>query len=371
MKKLILSGLIVILTMLRLFASRPGSTGANFLKINLNPKQSAMGSCGIGLTDGVGSFFTNPAGISDINYQNLSFFYNIWFEDINAQYLSYILPTPIGSFGTNINYFGYGKIKGYDANGKKTSNVNANDLCINLSYGREIPSFRIKGYEVLKGVKAGISLKYIQEMLDNQSASTVVTDIGMKVDLGKSNNRLKGISLGCSIRNIGRGLTFDEEKAPLPQIFGMGIGIKRELLGEELNLGIDMNIPNDNTMYVASGLEYWVKDIIALRVGYNSREDVSNGISLGIGLKADIFSINYSFVGYGDLGYTHRIGMEIKIGANIKEILIRKAFQKGISYMREKRYAEAILEFNKVLKYDSTNIEALELIKQANERLSR
>jgi len=39
--------------------------------------------------------------------------------------------------------------------------------------------------------------------------------------------------------------------------------------------------------------------------------------------------------------------------------------------MRKKKYAEAILEFNKVLKYDSSNIGALELIKEANEKMAK
>ncbi len=132
-----------------------------------------------------------------------------------------------------------------------------------------------------------------------------------------------------------------------------------------------MNIPNDNSMYVGAGLEYWIKDIIAVRAGCNSKDDASNGLSLGIGIKADIFSLNYAFVDYGELGYTHRMGMDIRFGRNIKDVLIRKAFERGVSYMRKKKYAEAILEFNKVLKYDSSNIGALELIKEANEKLAK
>lgn len=370
MKKIVLIVLIVMMNVSRLTASDPGSTGANFLKINLAPRELAMGSVGIGLADGPGAMFTNPAGLSSIGYQNLSFFYNIWLEGMSAQYLSYILPTGIGNFGANVNYFGYGKIPGYDAGGMPTSNVDAYDLCFLLSYGREIPSFRIKGYEVLKGLSGGINFKVLQEKLEKEKAMAFGMDLGIKVDLGKSYNVLRGISLGCSVKNIGTGLKLDKEKAPLPVSYGIGIGVKRELLGEELNLGVDMNIPNDNSMYVGAGLEYWIKDIIALRAGYNSKKDTSNGLSLGIGIKADIFSMNYAFVDYGDLGYTHRVGMDIKFGRHIKEVLIRKAFERGVRYMRQKKYAEAILEFNKVLKYDSSNIGALELIKEANEKLT-
>ena len=362
MKRILLIALVVMMNVSRLPASDPGSTGANFLKINLAPRELAMGSVGIGLADGPGAMFTNPAGLGSIGHQSLSFFYNIWLEGMSAQYLSYILPTGIGNFGANVNYFGYGKIQGYDASGTETSNIDAYDLCFLLSYGKS---------EVLKGVSGGINFKVLQEKLEKEKAIAFGGDLGIKIDLGKRYNALRGISLGCSVKNIGTGLKFDKEKAPLPLSYGVGVGVKRELLGEELNLGVDMNIPNDNTMYVGAGLEYWIKDIIALRAGYNSKKDASNGLSLGIGIKADIFSMNYAFVDYGELGYTHRMGMDIKFGRHIKEVLIRKAFERGVSYMRKKKYAEAILEFNKVLKYDSSNIGALELIKEANEKMAK
>jgi len=371
MKRILLIVLVVVMSVSRIPASDPGSTGANFLKINLAPRELAMGSVGIGLADGPGAMFTNPAGLGSIGYQNLSFFYNIWVEGMSAQYLSYIIPTGIGNFGANANYFTYGKIQGYDASGTETSNVDAYDLCFLLSYGREIPSFRTGGYELLKGLSGGINFKVLQEKLEKEKAMAFGGDVGIKIDLGKSYNVLKGISLGCSVKNIGSGLKFDKEKAPLPLSYGVGVGIKRELLGEELNLGVDMNIPNDNSMYVGAGLEYWIKDIIAVRAGYNNKKDASNGLSLGIGIKADVFSLNYAFVDYGELGYTHRMGMDIKFGRHIKEVLIRKAFENGVRYMRQKKYAEAILEFNKVLKYDSSNIGALELIKEANEKLAK
>jgi hypothetical protein len=370
-RTLFLIVLMVMLNVSTLIASNPGSTGANFLKINLDPRESAMGSVGIGLADGPGAMFTNPAGLSSIGHQNLSFFYNMWFEGMNAQYFSYILPTAVGSFGANVNYFGYGKIQGYDANGAKTSNIDAYDLCFLLSYGRDIPSFRMKGYEVLRGLSGGINFKVIQEKLEKEKATTFGMDLGIKVDLGKSYNVLKGISAGFSVKNIGGALRFNKEKAPLPVSYGVGIGAKRELLGEELNLGVDVNIPSDNKTYVGTGLEYWIKDIIALRIGYNNKKDTSNGLSLGIGIKADIFSLNYAFVGYGKLGYTHRVGMDVRLGSHIKEVLIKKAIQRGVKYMREEKYPEAILEFNKALKYDSSNMGALELIRQANEKLSQ
>jgi hypothetical protein len=347
MKRILLIVLVVMMNVSRLTASDPGSTGANFLKINLAPRELAMGSVGIGLADG---------------HQSLSFFYNIWLEGLSAQYLSYILPTRIGNFGANVNYFSYGKIQGYDASGTETSNIDAYDLCFLLSYGRS---------EVLKGVSGGINFKVLHEKLEKEKAMAFGGDLGIKIDLGRRYTVLRGISLGGSVKNIGTGLKFDKEKAPLPLSYGVGVGVKRELLGEELNLGVDMNIPNDNSMYVGAGLEYWIKDIIAVRAGYNSKKDSSNGLSLGIGIKADVFSMNYAFVDYGELGYTHRMGMDIRFGRHIREVLIRKAFERGVRYMRKKKYAEAILEFNKVLKYDSSNIGALELIKEANEKLSQ
>jgi len=50
MKRIILIVLMVMLNVSRLTAFNPGSTGANFLKINLAPRELAMGSVGIGFS---------------------------------------------------------------------------------------------------------------------------------------------------------------------------------------------------------------------------------------------------------------------------------------------------------------------------------
>ncbi|MCK4418849.1 hypothetical protein KAV79_03495, partial [Candidatus Aerophobetes bacterium] len=79
-----------------------------------------------------------------------------------------------------------------------------------------------------------------------------------------------------------------------------------------LTLAIDIAKPQDNQVYYCLGAEWSLRNVLALRVGYKTNQDIGNGITAGIGLKMGKTSIDYAYVPYGDLGNTHRISLGIK-----------------------------------------------------------
>ncbi|GAG58644.1 unnamed protein product, partial [marine sediment metagenome] len=59
--------------------------------------------------------------------------------------------------------------------------------------------------------------------------------------------------------------------------------------------------------------EYWVTNIMALRVGYRTGPaDEGSGLTVGAGFRAGRILLDYAFVPYGDLGNTHRISLGMK-----------------------------------------------------------
>ena len=54
------------------------------------------------------------------------------------------------------------------------------------------------------------------------------------------------------------------------------------------------------------GAEYMAKKTVALRLGYNGRNDAGTGLTLGGGLMVRRFALDYAFVPFGDLGNAHR-----------------------------------------------------------------
>ena len=345
------------------YASDPGTTGANFLKIGVGPRAVGMGEAQVAICNDVTSVFWNPAGLVRIDSQEASFMYNLWFESISSQYFGYTYPhSTLGTFAGSINYLSMDKIQGYTANDVKTEKVLASDFLGVLSYARKLPYY---------GIYGGINLKFIQQKLEKESSSAFGIDIGVIGGLGRwlKVRGMEELVIGLNLQNLGSKVKFQKEEGSLPLNFKFGVGLRKEVFGDPLTIAIDGNLPNDNDFYGSFGIEYWVRDLIALRVGYKSGQDLGNGISFGGGIKVNVFQIDYALVHFGELGYTHRIGIVTRFGKEAKAIMIERAFKRGMEYYNGGKYPEAILEFNKVLGLDPENERALEMMKRANEKL--
>ena len=344
------------------YGSDSGTTGANFLKIGIGPRAVGMGEAQVAICNDVTSVFWNPAGLARTESQEASFVYSLWFEGIRLQYFGYAYPHPtLGTFAGSINYLSTGKIEGYRADGAKAGEVKAYDLSGILSYGRRLPY----------GIDGGINLKFIQEKLEEESSFAFGIDIGVIGPLGRwlKVKEMEELTCGINLQNLGSKVKFQKEEGSLPLNLKFGVGIKKEVFGDPLTVAIDGNIPNDNGFYGSLGIEYWVRDLIGLRLGYKGGQDLGNGISFGGGIKVNIFQLDYALVHLGELGYTHRIGIVSRFGKEAKGMLIERAFKRGMDYYNEQKYPEAILEFNKVLELDHENERALEMMKRANEKL--
>ena len=345
------------------YASDPGTTGANFLKIGVGPRAVGMGEAQVAICNDVTSVFWNPAGLISTPSQEASFIYNLWLESISSQYFGYTYPhATIGTFAGSINYLSMDKIQGWSAGNEKTGKVTAYDLLGVLSYARELPY----------GINGGINLKFIQQKLEEESSFAFGVDIGVIGGLGRwlKVRGMEELTIGANLQNLGSKVKFQKEKGSLPLNFKFGVGLRKEVFGDPLTIAIDGNLPNDNDFYGSLGIEYRVRDLIALRLGYKTGQDLGNGISFGGGIKVDIFQIDYALVHFGELGYTHRIGVVTRFGKEARAMLIEKAFKRGMEYFNEGSYPQAILEFNKILELDPENEGALEMMRRANEKLT-
>ena len=345
------------------YASDPGTTGANFLKIGIGPRAVGMGEAQVAVCEDVTSVFWNPAGLARLPSQEASFMYNLWFESIRSQYFGYAYPHPtIGTFAGSINYLSMDKIQGYTAgNVKIPEKIEAYDLLGVLSYATELPH----------GINGGINLKFVQEKLEKESSFAFGVDIGVMWGAGRW-LRVKGLeelTVGLNVQNLGGKVRFQKEEGSLPLNFKFGVGLRKEVFGDPLTIAIDGNLPNDNDFYGSVGIEYWVRDLIGLRLGYKSGQDSGNGLSFGAGIKVNVFQLDYALVHFGELGYTHRVGIVTRFGREAKAVLIERAFKRGMEYYNEGKYPEAILEFNRVLELEPGNGKALEMMRRANEKL--
>ena len=291
------------------WAADPGTTGANFLKIGVGARSIAMGETSAAISRDANSAYWNPAGLAQVECQEISFMYNKWFEGINQQFLAYAHPYKrLGTFGLSIYRLGMDSIQGYDSQKKEIGKIGASDLSIGISFAREfIPSAR-----------AGVTLKWIYEKLHNVPANAFALDLGLQYSCLRADTHrqagfpLEGLSFGTALTNFGTGLKFDVDRAKLPLSLKIGSGYTRNILGSPATVAVDLFIPYDNDVSFATGLEFWAKNLLALRFGYKTKDSEGNGIRAGFGIKVKFVQLDYAYAGYGEFGATHRFGISIK-----------------------------------------------------------
>jgi hypothetical protein len=79
-----------------------------------------------------------------------------------------------------------------------------------------------------------------------------------------------------------------------------------------LNIVSDLKLPNDGDTRFGVGMEYWLGNVLAGRLGYNSYYK----FCMGIGLSLENMSADYAYMPLGELGITNRISVGYKFDAD-------------------------------------------------------
>ena len=279
------------------------NTGASFLNIGTSARAISMGGAYVGVADDANAISYNPAGLSQLNRNEITAQHTEWISDVKHDFLAGAFPLRNSTVGFSIIYLSQGKIEGRDEDRNKTDNFSAYDVATTISYSKKIN----------EKVKLGTNLKIIQQKIETEHATGAAIDVGTLYNTG-----IKNLTAGLSFQNLGPKMTFISEGYNLPftATIGAGYNIKNAIT---LALDIKQKIYDQKTE-ISFGTEYTPINILALRVGYLKSlnpEDVTKisdfkGLGGGLGLKILNFSTDYAFVPYGDLGNTHRISFSIK-----------------------------------------------------------
>ncbi len=291
----LLLGLFTLIPFSNSFAKGAGVTGASFLKIGMGVRPVGMGGAFCGVSDDVNAIYWNPAGLINLSGREFTAVHTEWFEGITHQFLGYGQKWGEKSaWGGSITYLS-AKDTARSEWGEDLGSFTIRDAAYTLAYSQQLN----------KSMAGGVNLKYISQKLEEEKASGIGADLGLFYE-----TPLKNLTCGLNIQNIGTEMKFVSEGDPLP--FNIKFGSGYRLLDDILTLALDINLPGDNNLYINLGGEYWLQDMLALRLGYRSDlGDIKGGISIGIGYELDRYNVDYAFVSYGDLGDTSRISFSI------------------------------------------------------------
>jgi len=301
----------------------PGSTTANFLKIGVGPRPSALGGAFVGLADDVNAIYYNPGGLGMLQRQEMTFMHHSLYEGVRQEWGAYALPTrKLGTFAMSFDQVSVSPFPAYDESDIPMGSVDSSERAFTLGYGYEFGTSR--------WLSLGVAAKYISSRLWTYTASAGAVDAGMIWRFGREVEYDTEYRFGAAIRNIGPGMKYVSESFNLPQSLNLGISRNGPLPHpfEDMRMVamLEAVVPNDDLPFVAVGIETKLVREFAVRLGYRQNQDTGLGITAGIGFTSlsrgftaewwPEISIDYSFVDYGKLDMSHRIGFSLAFGDN-------------------------------------------------------
>ncbi|HVO32273.1 MAG TPA: hypothetical protein VMU17_00055, partial [Elusimicrobiota bacterium] len=181
----------------------------------------------------------------------------------------------------------------------------------------------------------------------------------------------QGFKAGLAVRNLGSAMKFDQESFPLPRSVTAGMSWTGPWLGELLTIALDGQQPNDGSRVFNAGMELWTLQTVVVRAGYSSQGDLGNGIRLGAGIRFKTVQLDYSYSSDGSFGATNRIGLTLRFRRPPENNLsiAEDMYEKGMKDYKKRRYAEALIDFNKALEIDPSHPQALEMMHKTYDQL--
>lgn len=311
-----------------------GKYAGEFISLGVGGRALGMGGAFVALANDVTAGYWNPAGLSHISYPQLTLMHDEQFGSlVNYDYGAVAIPFgPSSSLGLSLIRLGVDDIPdtrnaGVDINGNitydpnqfsridpnKVTYFNAADWALYFSYSKkESDEFSY-----------GANVKIIRRELGDNSATGVGFDVGLWYA------PFDELVLGANLQDVTTTfLAWDTGTNELiSPTMKVGSAYFIEAFGGKFVPALDFDIRFENRRYAStvnvgpvsldmhSGVEYQVRDLVALRVGYS---DVKQ-LTFGAGLHLPKLNIDYSFAkfdGTYQLGNTHRISLMFTLEAD-------------------------------------------------------
>ena len=289
-----------------LFLSSPalGAETASFLDIGAGARAQGMGGAYTALADEADAIYWNPAGLARIEKRQVSLSHAELGNGNRHDFLAYAHPTSRATLGGAFTYLSYGSVDGRDALGRPTGNYNASDAAAAFAAGVKTDLLDF-----------GVSVKYLRSHIASSEAQGAALDAGVKRELVVGSGK---VQLGATLRNIGPGLKYEDQRNDLPLRAAFGAAYRFEK-GHSLAVEFQ-NGPRGAGSEGGAGGEYKAMEGVFLRLGFTSKSaavggsgfDAARGLTLGLGLKRGDYGLDYAAQAAGELGNTHRFTLSAK-----------------------------------------------------------
>jgi hypothetical protein len=306
MKRKIYCVLIFIPAFLFAQYDRPGSTDAQFLKIGISPRGTAMGDAFIAVVNGAEATYYNSAMLVWTKGTDIVFNHNQWFAGIKHEFAAVSMNFgDVGAVGISVTGL-------YTDEMKVTTPLQpegtgetfyAGNYRFGLTYSRFLTD----------RVSFGVTGSLIHMSLyKNFSAGAAALDIAAQYA-----SDFHGFKFGMQIINFGSNIQYVNESYPLPTSFVFGFGINAlEFEDQTVLMSFSAAKPNEGRPQAQLGTEWQFQNMFFLRGGYKVNHSVAN-YAFGGGVRLDLSGytvrVDYSYSNFLLLGAAHRVGFSLNL----------------------------------------------------------
>src|SRR5512140_2771111 len=274
---------------------RPGSTDAQFLKIGVSPRATALSDAYIAVVNGAEAGYYNSAALPWIKGTDAVFNHTVWFAGINHAFFAAAHNfDDLGSVGVSVTalYTDEMKVRTPLQPEGTGETFYAGNYRFGLSYSRFLTD----------RVTLGVTASYIHMSLyqDFKANAYSIDVAAMYV------SDFRGFRFAMQIANFGSSVQYINEAYPLPTSFTFGLGINA-IDGDihKLLFSFAAVKPNEGAPLGQAGLEYNFDGTFFLRVGRRFNYTAAT-YSFGAGVHADVagygLRVDYSYAAYTSLG---------------------------------------------------------------------
>ena len=287
---------------------RRGTAGASQLLVPVTARSASLGASltsGMAGMNGLEAIFANPAGLA-LNTGTAAIFSRMdYVADIGVNFFGIAQNFGNNNIAFTVASWDFGDIPLQTELSPEISSVtyNASFITAGLTYARVFTD----------RISAGVTVKVVNESIDDISASAVAVDMGMTYIVGES-----GLRLGVALKNIGtqmsysgvgltdriklpsqqgnatnNALVFESEGVELPSLLNFGVSYTRQMAeGAVVTvLGNFRSNSFDQDEY-SGGVELGLFDMVYLRGGMDviGDSDLSffTGVNYGAGVDLNL-----------------------------------------------------------------------------------
>lgn len=314
--------------------SKVGTTAAEFLKIGVGSRATAMGGAFVAVSDDASALYWNPAGIARLDKNEILTSHSRWIGDLDYNFIGAVFDFKnFGHVGFSLTSLSVPEmlVRTEEFQDGTGETFDAADMAFGITYAGVVG----------KRFSIGGTVKFIQQRIWHTKAQAFAFDLGtqFKTDF------LGGLVIGASITNFGTQLRLEgrdlrtfvdpdptsagnNEQIPvnletdewnLPLNFQFGLALRPiDTRMHSLLIAVDALHPSSNYESVNIGGEYGFQDRVFFRGGYEALflKETEAGLNGGLGIHQKLFNgvmarLSYGYKSAGRLGDIHSLSVEL------------------------------------------------------------